>query len=861
MKKVLIYLTLAILFLGSAFSFTIFDSDGNEKKYFNLSDNSIYIKSQTNLSPSKIEFTHNSIVYEHNFTYNNCSGSFCYNETLNNIITNKNISLSSSINFTVTIGNESKNIYLDIQNPTLIITNATSLPEKKILLEFNYADNYEIDKVELYRIVNGKETFLEDLTDKTTYERTVNKVEEFDFLFKVYDKAQNIVEVQKIVNVPDMFVPKINSIYVKSINSKYSVEFEIEDENLDFYRITQNSLSITEDISGKTYSGVVPYDYEQGSILFKVQDVNGNFVEQTISLKPQIEYEVEEYFTNKKRFEIESNANKCYLVKFHNKTYNTEFEKDSDNFYIELDIVEDGEHEVEFRCIRNNYEEYLSDKFYYDSTPPQKPFVGIEKLENGHLKITWSKTRDSSNSDIKYYLYKNNQMILIDDGDKLAYTDIDVKYPNSYSYYVEVIDEAENTITTDIKTETPVKTSINFTTNLQKQQKVKNNMFSVSITAEQSANLYIIVKNKGVIIDQQIYENLPSSLKTVKLNLTAGVNEVQIKLTDSYGNIKEENYFITYEEEITNQGVEKPIVEETTIQNTIKEQTNTSINQTKPLSAEELKEKSFWDFWFWIIFFILLLFIFAYFFIFHEPELKRKLIMSRSKKYKNKIVHDAILKRNLTKAKLQRKVKKEEIAKEKELNERKRELSEFEKQKLKDLSSRKERISPFSGQNSSKNNTIYSRRKEENEILEKKSTQKEEKKSFDFPFIKKKEEQKEDPFNNYLHRRKNTASYNDSSEYKQRIELETTKDTKKEEEINKETEKKPDKSHKPINTNTNKPNEESRETDEKENETEQTSKREKKEKFNFGDYLEKRTKKRRFFLKEQEVERELRNRK
>jgi hypothetical protein len=42
---------------------------------------------------------------------------------------------------------------------------------------------------------------------------------------------------------------------------------------------------------------------------------------------------------------------------------------------------------------------------------------------------------------------------------------------------------------------------------------------------------------------------------------------------------------------------------------------------------------------------------------------------------------------------------------------------------------------------------------------------------------------------------------------------------------------------------------------------EEASKRVPKEKFNFGDYLEKRTKKRRFFLKEQEVERELRNRK
>jgi hypothetical protein len=343
-----------------------------------------------------------------------------------------------------------------------------------------------------------------DLTGKSSYSKEVDKVEEYKYTISAIDKAGNKYEVDETITVPDIFIPKINSIYVKSRNSKYSIEFEIEDENLDFYRITQKSLSITEDISGKTYSGIVPYEYEGGTILFKVQDTAGNYVERTINLNSKIDYDIEDYYTAKKRFEIESDANKCYLVNFMNKSFNTEFEKDSDEFHTDLDIYTDGEYEIEFRCIKSNFEEYFTENFYYDSTPPQKPLIGIEKLDNGDMKVSWSKVKDDSGSDVKYYLYKNNEMIMLSDGDKLSFTDNLVQYPNSYSYYLEVKDEAGNIILTETKSEVPNKIKINFSTNLEKTQSVANNIFSVPITAEKSSNLYIVVLNKGVITDQQI---------------------------------------------------------------------------------------------------------------------------------------------------------------------------------------------------------------------------------------------------------------------------------------------------------------------------------------------------------------------
>ncbi|MCA9459833.1 MAG: hypothetical protein KC550_04770, partial [Nanoarchaeota archaeon] len=792
MKK-LILIIIFLLSFQICFSFDLFNSKGEIQDYFSTSEPFVFVKTSQNLSNYSVSYSlsANNFFFYYNLTP--CSSDYCGDFSLLDLITTENGSFSGSSLFKVKLNDEEKIIYFDFKKPNFQLLNwSLDKNNRMIKLNFTYSDNFlKIKSLNLYLKNNSNLVFIADLNNLSNYDYTIENEGILNLLFKIEDLAGNINEVEKTILVEDFFPPKITYSKLISNSGNFQLEFELEDKNLTRYEITQGSTLLSENIYGTSLYKKVNLPFESGAINFKVLDGNSNEVSLSYDLSSSIINNYKTKYSSQKIFEFESNSDLCVLSKIDGETINKNFSKDSNKFSIGLDITEEKLYNLAFYCENNILREYYEREFIYDNTKPSSIEIFAEKTDDGNIDISWTKSSDTE-SEIIYELYRNGDDIY--SGSKNDYLDLKVGYPKSYIYYVKVSDLAGNFVESNRVNLTPNKIYVELETNLESENIVLFSNYNFELKTDSNSNVEVKVINSGNIIDSKILTNV-DHISNININLSKGVNEIIVTVTDEFLNQRSQSYFITanppeilakIEEEI----VQEDLIQEAVIENIIEE----SSVETVFIPAEEIKSSSFWI---WFTFWVLILGIFIWIIIFNEEKLKKHMSMLSKKKskYDFKRRNDLILKKHVGK------VKKERIIKQKEKENFKKQLalknkkavSKYDEEKIKNLSYKKQNMdyafstSRFSskpnkksklnsnyGQHNNNNITNYNNRnkpKKSSSLSKDVSELKNNIKESFMGIFKPKQKEKQDEFSNYLQKKHGEKSWKSQNDYVQKKEI------------------------------------------------------------------------------------------
>ena len=328
----------------------------------------------------------------------------------------------------------------------------------------------------------------------------------------------------------------------------------------------------------------------------------------------------------------------------------------------------------------------------------------------------------------------------------------------------------------------------------------------------------------------------------MSIPLEDGVNEIILKVTDEFGNIAEESYFITYAKPVEIKVVDKPVVIEVPIE-----------NKTVEVVQENILNQDSKYGWIWILFWILVLSVFLWYFVFNENRLKERItsLYKKNKKarpenspYAVRRHKDEILHKHVQRTKIERHKRHSEIIEQKRRERIKpvRELSPLEKRKMEDMDHKR-------------NRDIFHERR----TPHKREISKEHKpatlKIPKFFTKKKKGDMGNDPFSNYLKKQSIKYSWNSSNHYRQ-----SYYEKLKKEEL--ERQRKIEEEKKLLQLEIQEEQEIKRKQQEKKRkENDIKHGLLKKNKLDLDDYLSSRTKKkRRFYFAQSEVEKDIKKR-
>lgn len=867
MKRLLLLFISIFLTINIAYGFTISDSSNTNTNYFSINSLDVFVKTDNILSNFSVKYSISNETFIKSFDLISCeSNNFCGNFNILNLINNENNTFSGSTIFNISIGNESQIIYLDLEKPEFNLINSSIDTTNKLLnLKFNYSDNFEnIKSVEIYKVVGSSQSKLANLLNKQNYNYSLTSSGNITLKFIVSDFANNYREFEKVFEISDLFVPKINSYFITLKDGKYSLKFNVSDNSLKKYEISQNGLNLYSEINGTNYEREVSLPFEFGSIELKVFDLVGNVVSEDIFLKSPITNGDFDKFVNKKQIKISSNADSCYLIKFDSKIKNQLLTKDSKNIIFNFDFDELKNYNFKYYCDKDNFREYFTNNIFFDDYKPTFSNLSIFKENSGNLRLIWTKSEDLQ-SNIKYILYKNGEKIY--SGSKLEYLDTDVVYPNLYKYMIKVFDEAGNYIESNEVSQVPKKVVVALSSNFETINSVKSADIDLKINTDKNSKVIISVKNSGNIIFKKILENSSFKLDE-KIKLKNGLNQINIESIDEFGNVAKKEYFVEYNDLSLSQVEEKKLDEKfekkpvSVIGPVVLK--NESIASEKTLVENNDSSFSIW----WVLLILLILILVLAFYFGKEDERIEKIkegyrarIVKKNNNnlnflYKRK--NDNHLEHNLKNITKKRKLSKYELELKKKKEQNKKPLSDFEKQKISSINKK----SNFKEVDFSKKSEIRIKNHDlTNEHLKEPVHDKKTKKISFFifnNFFKKKEEIKKDDFSQYLSNRHFKESWESPKEYLLRTKLEEEKIIQdklkaEQEQRNLLLKEEQDKKNKITELKNKKERkiQEEKEFEDLKNEAASS----------LDDYLSVRTKKKRWFFAEKEVEKDLKSRK
>ncbi len=836
MNKALLSVLILFLSFHLVSAFDVLDVDGNQREYFSVSEPDVKVVSDVFLSNLTINFTSLGNNYSEILNFSDCSDNYCAEFSLVDLVSGVGGSFGSSNEFEVIVGGVSKVIYLDFQSPIFEILNSSIDADSKTLnIEFNYSDNYGVDIIKIYKEDSNGETLLDETSGGEDFLYALTDNENLVLIFRIFDFAGNVKKVQEVFPIEDIFDPQFEYYVIEDKGNEMSVEFEISDNyDLEKYVISQDNFFISEIIEGKSFKSIVDVPFTQGVVLIEVFDSSGNKISKEINLNSNIKVTFpDEIYSNKKKFVFDSNAASCFLSKVGYVNFDEKFDENNNEFSVNLAISNVGKYVVEFFCEIEGYREYFSRDFYYDVNEPDSTTISVQSTDYGSIEISWTEARDEE-GDVKYYLYRNDEQIY--KGSKLSYEDSGVSYPEKYAYYVRVYDEAGNNVKSNEVSTVPVKQGINFVATTPKEETTKIETYTVSFNTDVNSDVTIKVRNKGVLVDEKSLQDIAKGSVVSKVTLADGVNEIVVSVVDDFGNSYEESFFVTYAAPV----IEEPIVEEVVQE---------PISEPEQVVEEVAEEENSFS-WLWIILLIVILGTVVWYFVSKDSDVNKKVKKIKNKKqleFHKKRRDDVILGKSLEKTKKERIKKQLDAQREKERQEKKRELTEFEKQKMKDLGIRRDISIPFEVREKQKKRVDKIKKdvveKPEHTLEKRVAEDISEKKTslFATAFGRKKDEGKKDEFMDYLMSRKSAAEWDSTLAYVQKqrpmVEEESfvvpeKKEVLPKEEVNVEE---PVVEEKPV-------------------------KKEIKERINLDDYLNRRTKKKRFYFAERDVDRDLRNR-
>jgi hypothetical protein len=166
MKKFIVFVGVFLFLISNVLAFDIFDENSQERTYFSLNKDHVFVESSDNLSVLNISY--NILGENRTKVYNfiKCNDKFCVDFELANLMENENDTFISSKTFNLKSEDIEKTIYLDIESPILNITNFTfEKDEKEIYFEFSYSDNFDkIKRIDLFKKENNNLVFIDNLS-------------------------------------------------------------------------------------------------------------------------------------------------------------------------------------------------------------------------------------------------------------------------------------------------------------------------------------------------------------------------------------------------------------------------------------------------------------------------------------------------------------------------------------------------------------------------------------------------------------------------------------------------------------------------------------------------------------------------
>jgi len=726
MKKIIMFLFSFILLITISFGFNITNLNSQSNlNYFNNQNNNLTITTNTNSSDLIIQYNIDNTNYSKSFNLTKCSNlnnSFCKNISLISLLKNINYSNDKLIKFNISQNISSKVVYLDLENPFFQITNYNYkyTDTYNLIINFSASDNSgKIKEILLYQNLNSDYILLENLTDKSSYNYNIDSLNDIPLQFRVKDLAGNTYLYNNTFTPKDVFKPKIISYFITKKDDVYKLKFKAEDENLDMYQILQNNLILSSKLSSNSIEKEITLPFSTGDIILKILDKESNQVNKTINLDYSFTNLFESIYSNKKEFKFTSNAINCSITSIDYVSKSINMQKNNNIFTASLDINKVKNYRIGFYCNNNNYGEYFTRDFYYDNIAPLKSIISSEKLNDGFIKLNWTKSKDNQ-SDITYKLYKNDKKIY--SGSKLKYIDTDVVYPNKYNYYIKVEDEAQNYINSNkIENIIPKKIKVDFSTDLTQNLIIKNNNFSFIIYPEINSSINVNIQNNNSIIFTKNFNHINSNQIKLNVSLKDGQNKITILAKDVFNNSISKNFYIIYSKPIItktkdninikteskkNTKLDSNKIDSSSSINYNKQNQNDLNNNSKSLNKNLMNNDNNISNYFW--WFILLITIIIVLFAYIMGKKSKNTIYSRSKKdpYESEIFSflekrkdDSKLGSSLEKIKKRRIEKQRELEKEKrrsKLMAQKRNLSDFQKKKLRDISEKRDISNIFS---------------------------------------------------------------------------------------------------------------------------------------------------------------------
>ncbi len=622
MSRFISFLLVLFLLINIGYSFEIVDSSGEDRKYFSLTEPEVFIVNGTlNSSFFEVNYLIDNVSFVENFSLNNCS---------DNLYLCGNFSILSLSNYSklldlkyfwldIRLDNSSKRIYFDLNKPSFNLEGYYFQGEN-LVINYSYYDDSGIKSLLLYQVLNSDYILIENLTNTDYYMYNIDYSGNISFMFKIEDLAGNLNEIIKQIEIKDIFDPVIERTNLIKNNGLYQLEFKISDDSLSSYYIKQGDLVLSSKITGTSLEKLINLPFDSGEIEFIVEDSNSNNVSIFLNLDSPIEINLPNKYTNEKYFSFRSNADLCYLENIDGILKNLNFEKSGDYFRVNLDINLISDYNLEFYCIKDNYKEYFEFDLFYDNQAPSISNLSYILSEDGSIYLNWSESEDNQ-SEVKYILYRDGDKIY--SGTKLHYMDDDVLYPNSYEYYLKVIDEASNFVRSNKVNVIPKKVRVDFSTNIDKDLFVSNSSFKLEVYTEKNVSININVSNNNsIIFNLNNYKSKFSGINVFNLNLSSGLNIVRIKVVDNYSNVKEENFYISYVPEVINKfeminnsnKVDNlnsiNILENNSLKNVINNNSELGLNYSMENSSKLFKISQFWLV---IFLLILLIILFAYY--------------------------------------------------------------------------------------------------------------------------------------------------------------------------------------------------------------------------------------------------------
>ena len=722
------YFMLFLILISSVFSFEISNENGQRTNYFSLNSPIVVISSVENVSNFSVSYKISNSSYSKIYELKNCGSNFCANFSLLDLMDSSNGTFLGATKFNITLKNETENVFLDLEKPSFTLDSSSIIDNsngKYLNLNYNYSDNSgKFSGIYLYQIVNSDYILVGNLINTTSYNYTVDKAGNITLLFKVIDISGNEKDVEKTFEINDIFNPKIDSYKLIFENGVFKLRFKVEDDNLNKYIISQGNSTLSSTISGKVYENEIFLPFTKGKINFEVEDKYGNSVNKTLNLDFRFSNSYSNKYSNTNDFHFTSNAESCQLDYVNSMIENTNMTKNGNEFSVNLDVSQNKNYKIGFHCENENFEQYYESYFYYDTEKPEKSLIDFKKLDNGKIELNWSESKDNQ-SNVKYYLYKNGNEIY--SGLNLDYIDSKVNYPNLYSYYVVVSDEAGNKVKSNIVSVIPKKVSVNFLTNIKNNSKSVSKNFSFSVNSEKNTKINIVLRNNNSVKYNFTNNDVQGNSENYNLNLSEGENYITILVVDNFNNSKKKEYKIIYvpkkkiivkKSETTDKNSNSYDVDNLTKSkdvNAVMNEMNlnrASNNSQASLVSEKNISSTFkkmignngnvfvFSFYTYLIFFIIIIFLVAFFMgnrssgkIDKKKKLKRKVKKTKNDEMflflEKKREKDSGLSKTIEKEK-QNKIKKEEEEKLKKRMElfsrsKRKELSEFQKKKLEEL--------------------------------------------------------------------------------------------------------------------------------------------------------------------------------